>query len=166
MPPSRSHLTRCGIVRWSPAVQSSLTILLTARATAWLAHAVTAMDAGASLLTGTELPMSVPVTELPELPPRWQIVHGSRSGSANERFIAYVTERGLIVTLQSLSGLPAAAPGRRIALITLGRHRVSVHGTGPSRFEARWDTDGGSHCLAVAGTTLGGFMPLVLNLGW
>jgi hypothetical protein len=164
-----------------PAVQPSLASHPTARVAEWVTRTLSSLEAGASLLGGVETQMSVPAGDLPVLPANWWVVDGSRSGNSQERFIAYVTPRGLIVTMHSVgtssvgtssvdnasvSNAEMDAPGRLIALVTLGRHRISVIEVGPDRFAARWTVDGRRHCLAVAATTLAAFMPLILDLVW
>jgi hypothetical protein len=167
-------------------VQPSLASHPTARVAEWVTRTLSSLDAGASLLGGVETPMSVPAGDLPVLPASWWVVDGSRSRNSQERFIAYVTPRGLTVTMHSVGTSSVAnasvdntsvdnasvgnaemdAPGRLIALVTLGQHRISVIEVGPDRFAARWTVDGRRHCLAVAATTLAAFMPLILDLVW
>jgi hypothetical protein len=132
----------------------------------WIARTLTTIDSGVSLLGGDGSRLAVPADELPETPSTWRIVNGSRHDDAHDRFVAYETEGNHIVTLHSVAGTDLEPPGRLIALVTLGRHRVSVIDAGPGRFEARWDSGTRRHCLAVAATTLGPFMSLVLNLCW
>jgi hypothetical protein len=131
---------------------------------------LTGFDAGAALLmhaglAPSERPMAVPAGELPEVPGSWHVVRDSHGGDATERFIGYVTGHGLIVTMHSVSGIPDGPGGRLIALVTLGRHRVSFVETPLARFEARWCVGSRHHCLAAA-TTLARFMPLALALSW
>ncbi|HEY1485273.1 MAG TPA: hypothetical protein VGF84_04150 [Micromonosporaceae bacterium] len=112
--------------------------------------------------------MRVPSEDLPATPPTWTAVSGSLSGGAQERFIGYVTERGLVVTIESVASDVSAPAARLIALITLGEHRIAiVEATEPApHFEARWESGGRRHCLTAPATTLATFMPLVLNLDW
>ena len=131
-----------------------------------IAQTIAAVDCGSPLLSGTRLPMTVAGDHLPAIPDAWATVPGSTSGGPTERFTAYTTERGRIVTIHSVLGAAVDPPGRLIALVTLGRHRISVAEAGPDRFDARWQYDGRSHCLATAATTFGAFIGELLGLNW
>jgi hypothetical protein len=125
-----------------------------------------------ALVTGLIAPraprLAVPPGDLPGIPPAWAPVEGSLSGGDSERFIGYVTERGIVVTIHSEATTASTPGGRLIALVTLGEHRVAiVEATEPAvHFEARWESCGRRHCLSAPSTTLATFMPLVLNLDW
>ncbi|HEY2793226.1 MAG TPA: hypothetical protein VGJ28_12750 [Micromonosporaceae bacterium] len=112
--------------------------------------------------------LHLPPTDLPGLPPGWTPVAGSLTGDDSERFIGYVTERGIVVTVHSEASTASTPGGRLIALVTLGEHRVAiVEATEPTvHFEARWESRGRRHCVSAPATTLATFMPLVLNLDW
>jgi hypothetical protein len=58
----------------------------------------------------------------------------------------------------------STADGRRVALVSVGRHRLSIH-AGESRCEARWTASGAAYRIA-APMTLAAFMDVLLSLLW
>jgi hypothetical protein len=109
--------------------------------------------------------LTIPDDQLPVLAATWRPVPGARVTTVAQSFAAYTNDQGLEIHLHSVVGLAAATTDRLVALIGLGRHRVSVFSDG-NRFEARWHVGDTMHRLAAWPPTLGAFMALLLNLTW
>lgn len=97
---------------------------------------------------------AVPAGRLPVFPPTW---HGVPSARA--LVLRHEDGRTLTVTAGS-----STVDMRRVALVSFGPHRLSIHTDGTS-CEAHWTAAGTGYRLA-ARMTLGGFMELLLSLLW
>lgn len=103
--------------------------------------------------------------DVPALPAGWRPVPGSRVVTPYQRFMVYAAA-GPTVTLHSVRE-PAEELTGRIALLTLGRHRVGIHRDGvPGGFVAVWSSDEAAHRLSARPTTLGTFMELLMRIDW
>ncbi len=97
---------------------------------------------------------AVPAAGLPLFPPTW---HGVPSACA--LVLRHDDGRTLSITVGA-----STVDMRRVALISVGPHRLSLHTDGTS-CEAHWTADGTAYRLASA-VSLGGFMELLLSLLW
>jgi hypothetical protein len=130
-------------------------------------QALAATSIGAPLVERVDVALlAITRGELPAWPSQWQPIPGSAAASADERFTAFTTSAGSIVTVHSTAGPEPTPSGRLIALVGLGGHRLSVMDAGESRFVARWTCGATTHRVTVGPTTLAAFMELVLNLCW
>jgi hypothetical protein len=101
--------------------------------------------------------------ELPDLPAGWIPITEVDVSTTHEVFRAYVTDGGLIATLES--GEPGPV-GRLVALVSLGGHRLSVTDASDGRLLAHWTCAGVGYQLGVCHASLAAFMELVLGLRW
>jgi hypothetical protein len=99
-------------------------------------------------------PYAVPVGGLPVFPPAWHVVP-----SATALVLRHEDGRTLSVTANA-----STMDVRRVALISVGPHRLSIHGDS-SRCEARWTAAGTSYRIA-APMTLAAFLDVLLSLLW
>src|SRR5262245_47774710 len=93
---------------------------------------------------------ALPPGGLPVFPPAWHVV-------PNARALVLRHEDGRILTVDAEDSIVDA---KRVALMTLGTHRLSIHSDG-ERCEARWE----GYRLA-APMTLADFMTVLLSLLW
>lgn len=97
---------------------------------------------------------AVPVGGLPLFPPAWSLV-------PNARALVLRHADGREIHLDTNS---SDVDIRRVALVTLGSHRLAVH-TDATKCEARW-TAAGTHYRMAAPVTLAEFMNLLMSLIW
>ncbi|NUT38271.1 MAG: hypothetical protein HOV79_34930 [Hamadaea sp.] len=123
-------------------------------------------------MTHSALVLRAPVTlspatdwELPVLPADWRPAPDRRVITPYQRFMEYAAG-GPTVTLHSIREPEEELPGR-VALLTLGRHRVGLHrDCVPDGFVAVWSAAGAVHRLAARPVTLGAFMELLMRIDW
>ncbi|MEV6965067.1 hypothetical protein AB0M47_08105 [Hamadaea sp. NPDC051192] len=108
---------------------------------------------------------SAPSWHLPALPPGWRPVAGSRVLTPSQRYAAYATDDGKLVSLHSTVGLDEGDLARRLASISLSGHRIGVH-PDDSGFTAAWQADGARHRLTARPCSLAAFMDLLMSLTW
>ncbi|NUR48731.1 MAG: hypothetical protein HOV71_11390 [Hamadaea sp.] len=108
---------------------------------------------------------AAPSWRLPALPPGWRPVAGSRIRTPSQRYAAYATDDGKLVSLHSTVGLYEGDLARRLASISLGGHRIGVH-PDDSGFTAVWEADGARHRLTARPCSLAAFMDLLMSLTW
>jgi hypothetical protein len=108
-------------------------------------------DAAADLLRSA---YAVPAGGLPLFPPAWQVVRSARA-------LVLRHDDGRVLTV---TAGPSTVDVRRVALVSIGPHRLSVHAD-DRRCEARWTAAGTDYRLA-ADVALGGFMDILLSLLW
>lgn len=108
-------------------------------------------DAAAPLLRPA---YAVPAGGLPVFPPTWHVVP-----SATALLLRHEDGRLLSVTTGT-----STVDIRRVALISVGPHRLSIHAD-ESRCEAHWTASGTAYRLA-AQLSLAGFMEVLLGLLW
>jgi len=116
------------------------------------------------LLRGSRV-SSGPSWHLPVLPPAWRPVAGSRVVTPSQRYAAYATEQGTVVSLHSTVGLDEAEPPGRLASISLSGHRIGVH-PDDSGFTATWEAGDETHRLTARPCSLAAFMELLMALSW
>jgi hypothetical protein len=108
-----------------------------------------------------------PSWQLPAFPPAWRPVAGSRVVTPIQRYAVFATGDGTLISLHSTLGSDFDRLPARLARVSLGGHRISVHPnvTGDG-FVAAWEAGGVAHHLTARPSTLAAFMELLMSVGW